>query len=78
MSYSFYEQGAGSWSAKHKLLGFRTSFEQALTAFHGLWLFAIVGVAVIAVLTAKRSKSKVADLIFRIHKFWLAILLAIL
>jgi len=77
MSSNYYDQPTGSWNTKtHIYDSGLNSFEEAKAALYGLWLFLLVGIAICAAFVTK-SRSALALSIFKPHKFWLAIALAI-
>lgn len=79
MSSTYYSshQSVG-WGQKIEIGygGYVDGFLITLTALTGIWLLALLGITIWAA-CANKSRSAIAASVFRIHKFWLAMVLAI-
>ena len=69
-----YEAPTGSWNLKIRIGGSYDldGYRRAIAALYGLWLFVLVGVAIVTIF-ARRSRNGV----LRVQKIWLPIGLAI-
>lgn len=78
MSSSYYDSQTVGWDQKVQvgLNGYVSGYLIAVTAVYGIWLFALLGIAIWA-MSANRSKSGIGASVFKVHKFWLAVILAI-
>lgn len=78
MSSSYYDSQSVGWDQKYPvgLDGYVSGYLIGVTAAYGIWLFALLGIAIWAI-SANRSKSGIGASVFKVHKFWLAIVLAI-
>lgn len=79
MSSSYYDQQKGNWNTKVPL-GYGNDVDPytiAVIALTGVWLLALLIVAAWATF-ARTSKSATALSIFKVYKYWLALVLTIL
>ena len=79
MSSSIYsDRPVGTWKAKIYIGESEVeAYERAEAGLYGLWLLVLVGIAICAAFV-KKSRSAIASSIFKVHKFWLAIVLTIM
>lgn len=78
MSSSYYSQPQKGWSAKFSLgdEGLEGPYTIAAIVLNGIWLLALLSVAVWAAFVSK-SRSGIAASVFKWQMFWIAIVLAI-
>lgn len=78
MSSNYYSRRQEGWNLKNSLgdEGLASPYTIAAIVLNGIWLLALLGVAFWAAFVSK-SRNGIAASVFKLHKFWIAIVLAI-